>query len=163
MEPKTKVYELLNSLGIRYEVIDHPAAFTIEDLDALEEFRNNSWVAKNLFLRDEKGRRHFLVMLDKHKMADIRSIRAQLGSSHLSFASEERLMRYLKLTKGSVTPMGIMNDEDHSVEVVFDRDLVGRDIIGVHPNDNTATVLLSYSDLYHIIRTYGNPIHIIDL
>jgi Ala-tRNA(Pro) deacylase len=163
LEQKQKVYELLNSLGIKYEVIEHPAAYTIEDLDALEEFKDNPWVAKNLFLRDEKGRRHFLVMIDKHKMADIRSIRAQLGSSHLSFASGERLMKYLKLTKGSVTPMGIINDENHGVELVFDRDLVGREKIGVHPNDNTATVILSYADLYNIIRTHGNTIHIIDL
>lgn len=163
MEPKQKVFDLLDRYQIRYEIIEHPAAYTIEDLDALEEFRDNPWVAKNLFLRDEKGRRHFLVMIDKHKMADIRSIRAQLGSTHLSFASEERLMKYLKLTKGSVTPMGIMNDEKHEVELVFDRDLVGREKIGVHPNDNTATVMLSYQDLYNIIRTHGNTIHIIDL
>jgi Ala-tRNA(Pro) deacylase len=72
-------------------------------------------------------------------------------------------MKYLKLTKGSVTPMGIINDENHGVELVFDRDLVGREKIGVHPNDNTATVILSYADLYNIIRTHGNTIHIIDL
>lgn len=163
MEQKQKVYEMLDKLKISYTVIEHPAAYTIEDLDALEEIKDNPWVAKNLFLRDEKGRRHFLVLIDKNKMADTRSIRAQLGSTHLSFASEERLMRYLKLTKGSVTPMGIINDENHAVEVVFDRDLVGRERIGVHPNDNTATVIMSYHDLYNLIRTHGNTVHIIDL
>jgi Ala-tRNA(Pro) deacylase len=72
-------------------------------------------------------------------------------------------MKYLKLTKGSVTPLGIINDEEKAVEVVFDSSLVDRDQIGVHPNDNTATVMLSYQDLYKIIKAHNNQIHIIDL
>lgn len=163
MEQKKKIYELLDSLGISYQVIEHPAAYTIEDLYSLEEFRDNPWVAKNLFLRDEKGRRHFLVLLDKDKKADLKGLRALLQTSNLSFASEERLMKYLHLTKGSVTPLGIMNDEKKAVEIVIDKDLVGRDKIGVHPNDNTATVILSYVDLHKVIQTHGNVIHIIQL
>jgi Ala-tRNA(Pro) deacylase len=165
MEQKKKVYELLDSYCIKYKVIEHPAAFTIEELNTLEAFKNEEfhWVAKNLFLRDEKGRRHFLVVLDQEKRADLKYIRSLLGTSNLSFASEERLMKYLKLTKGSVTPLGIINDEERSVEIVFDKDLVGREQIGVHPNDNTATVMLSYKDLYHIIQTHGNAVHIIEL
>ncbi len=163
MEQKQKIYELLDQYQISYEVIEHPAAFTIEDLNSLEIFKDNPWVAKNLFLRDEKGRRHFLVVIDKDKKADLKNIRAQLGTSNLSFASEERLMKHLKLTKGSVTPLGIINDENYAVELVIDRDLVGRERIGVHPNDNSATVMLSYTDLNKIIRNHGNTIHIIDL
>lgn len=87
----------------------------------------------------------------------------KIRTSNLSFASEERLMKHLQLTKGSVTPFGIFNDEEIGVEVVFDRSLEGREFIGVHPNDNTATVLLSYADLYHVIQTHGNQINVIDL
>ena len=163
MEQKQKVYELLNNNNIPYEVIEHPAAYTIEDMEALEVFRDNPWVVKNLFLRDEKGRRHFLVVLDKEKKADLKYIREQLGTSNLSFASEERLMKQLKLTKGSVTPLGIMNDETHAVEIVLDSDIIGRNLIGVHPNDNTATLMLSYADLYKVLRMHGNTIHVIDL
>lgn len=163
MEPKKKVYDYLDNMGIRYEVIEHPPVYTIEDMYALELFRDNPWVVKNLFLRDANGKRHFLLVIDHEKQADLKLIRARLGTSGLSFASEERLMRYLKLTKGSVTPFGILNDEDREVELVLDSSLVGREQIGVHPNDNTETVMLSYEDLCKVIRTHGNKLHIIDL
>ena len=163
MEQKQKVYEALEHMQIQYEVYEHPAAHTIEEIDALEIFQDKPWVAKNLFLRDEKGRRHFLIVMDKDKQADLKYIRDQLGTSRLSFASEERLMKHLTLTKGSVTPLGILNDESLAVELAFDKDLVGREMIGVHPNDNTATVFLSYDDLSKFIESHGNQIHIIDL
>jgi Ala-tRNA(Pro) deacylase len=153
----------LKRLGVQYELIEHPAVYTIDEMDALEVFQDNPWVVKNLFLRDEKGRRHFLVVIDKEKKADLKYIRSKLGTSNLSFASEERLMKYLMLTKGSVTPLGIINDEEKAVEVVFDSDLVGRASIGVHPNDNTATVMLSYTDLHMVIQTHGNRLHVIEL
>ncbi len=163
MEQKQKVIEALEQMQIPYEVYEHPAAHTIEEIDSLEIFRDKPWVAKNLFLRDEKGRRHFLIVMDKDKQADLKEIRDQLGTSRLSFASEERLMKHLQLTKGSVTPLGILHDEALAVEVVFDKELVGREIIGVHPNDNTATVFLSYADLSEFIKAHGNQIHIIHL
>lgn len=163
MEQKKKVYEKLDQCNIAYEIIEHPAVFTIEELDTLEVFRDRPWVVKNLFLRDASGKRHFLVVIDKEKKADLKLIRRQLGASTLSFASEDRLMKYLQLTKGSVTPLGIINDEECAVEIVFDHSLVGREQIGVHPNDNTATVMLSYQDLHRLIENHGNQIHIIDL
>lgn len=163
MEQKQRVIEALEHMQIPYEIYDHPAAHTIEEIDSLAIFQDKPWVAKNLFLRDEKGRRHFLIVMDKDKQADLKEIRDQLGTSHLSFASEERLMKHLQLTKGSVTPLGILNDEALAVEVVFDKELVGREIIGVHPNDNTATVFLSYADLSEFIKVHGNQIHMIHL
>lgn len=163
MEQKQKVYEELNRLGISYEIIEHPAVYTIEEMDSLEVFKDKPWVVKNLFLRDANGKRHFLVVIDKDKKADLKLIRSQLGTSTLSFASEDRLMKHLGLTKGSVTPLGILNDDKLSVEVVLDHDLVGREYIGVHPNDNKATVMLSYEELSGLIQSHRNPLHIIEL
>jgi Ala-tRNA(Pro) deacylase len=163
LEQKSKVYEELKRLGIQYTVIEHPAAYTIEEIDSIVDISEARWIAKNLFLRDANGKRHFLVVIDKDKKADLKEIRRQLSASNLSFASEDRLMKYMGLTKGSVTPLGILNDKDHAVEVVFDRDLINREQIGVHPNDNTATVMLSFSDIEKIIRVHGNTMHIIDL
>ena len=162
MEQKQKVYEELGRLGISYEVFDHPAVYTIEEMDSLQMITDKGAIVKNLFLRDANGKRHFLVVLDKEKKADLKQLRVALNSSALSFASEERLMKHLKLTKGAVTPMGILNNQDHSVEVVLDRSLVGRPSIGVHPNDNTSTVFLSYEGLSKVLRSKGNIIHIID-
>lgn len=163
MEQKQKVYHELDQLGIQYQIIDHPAVYTIDEMADLKVFDDKPWVVKNLFLRDANGKRHFLVVLDKDKKADLQNIRRQLGTSTLSFGSEERLIKYLNLSKGSVTPLGIINDTEQVVEVVMDRSLIGRDKIGVHPNDNTATVVLSYADISKVIEAHGNQLHIVDL
>ena len=162
LEQKKKVYEELERLGITYEVFDHPAVYTIEEMDSLPMIADKDAIVKNLFLRDANGKRHFLVVLDKEKKADLKQLRVALNSSTLSFASEERLMKHLKLIKGAVTPFGILNNEDHKVEVVLDSSLVGRASIGVHPNDNTSTVFISYEDLSKVLRAQGNIIHIIE-
>ncbi len=163
MEQREKVFKELDRLGICYQVIEHPAVYTINEMEALEIFQDNPWIVKNLFLRDGGGKRHFLITLSMDKRVDLKELRRQLGTSGLSFASEERLMKYLELTKGSVTPLGILNDKELKVEVVFDSSLVGREKIGVHPNDNTATVMLSYEDLERVIKEHGNDLHIIDI
>ena len=101
----------LDALGIAYEKIDHPAVYTIDEMDNLDiTFKCN--VVKNLFLRDAKGKRHFLVVLDKDKKADLAGIRGQLGCSKLSFASEDRLMKHLQLTKGDNTATVVLSYED---------------------------------------------------
>jgi Ala-tRNA(Pro) deacylase len=162
MEAKEKVYETLNSLGINYEVIDHPAVLTIEDMDKLE-FPPDVDICKNLFVRDEKGKRHFLIVLKKDKRADLKNIASQIGSTKLSFASDERLAKYLKLKQGEVTPLGVINDTNNDVVVVFDKDLMGKKKLGVHPNDNTATVVISYEDLKKVITKNGNDIKFVKI
>ena len=151
---KQKVYDALDGAGIGYERVDHPAVFTIGEMDALDLPHSGS-VVKNLFLRDAKGRRHFLVVLPGHRQADLRTLGEKLGVK-LSFASEERLERYLGLTKGSVTPLGVLNDEDRAVEVIFDQELKNMPLVGVHPNHNTATVFLKTDDLASLIAAHGS-------
>jgi len=116
------------------------------------------YVCKNLFLRDYKGKRHFIVVLDKDKQADLKKMRDQLGTTALSFASEERLQKYLQLSKGAVAPFGIINDTNCAVEVVFDKDLIGKKSLGFHPNENTATVWISFDDIKEVIQQNGNKI-----
>jgi len=160
MTERDKTLQKLNDMNVAYDFMEHPAVYTIDEMDSLGISKD---VVKNLFLRDSKGKRHFLVVLQKEKQADMRSIGEQLGSSRLSFASEDRLERYLKLTKGSVSPLGILNDATHDVEVVFDKDLAGEQHLGVHPNDNTATVWMSFDALHNIVKRNGNVIHFIEL
>lgn len=162
MEQKQKVIDLLDRMKIRYELVNHPAVYTIEDMDALS-LPHAEAVVKNLFLRDAKGKRHFLVVMDKDKSADLKHLRQEIGCTALSFASEERLSRYLGLTKGEVTPFGILNDKEHAVEVFFDKDLAGRPLIGVHPNDNTATVFLSFDDLWRVISDQKSPLGLVEI
>lgn len=162
MNQQEKVFERLNALDIEYQITNHPAVFTIEDMDNLNISQYGD-VCKNLFLRDAKGTRHFLVVLDKDKKADLKSIQRQLGCTNLSFASEERLYKYLQLQKGEVTPLGIINDQDGIVEVVLDNDLAGKNRLGVHPNDNTATIWISFDALKKVIEKNGNKIHFVTI
>lgn len=162
MDKQQQVLDALQELNITYELVRHPAVYTIEEMDALT-LPHKECVAKNLFLRDAKGKRHFLVVLEQSKTADLKHLRQALGSTPLSFASEERLMNHLSLTKGSVTPLGVLNDPEHAVEVVFDSDLIGSTCIGVHPNDNTATVFLSYNDLCRVIERCGNAVSTVEI
>lgn len=158
MDKQQKVFQKLDELNITYEVTNHPPVYTIEEMDDLGISKHGD-VCKNLFIRDAKGKRHFLVVLDKDKQADLKNIREQLGTTGLSFASEERLSKYLNLSKGAVTPLGVVNDEDHLVEVVFDRDLINKQKLGIHPNDNTATVWISFDNLKKLVENNKNTIH----
>lgn len=87
---------------------------------------------------------------------NLKDLREKIGSSRLSFASEERLLKHLGLTKGSVTPLGVINELDTQVEVYFDEDLMSEEIIGVHPNENDATVWLSFKSIKQVIESMGN-------
>lgn len=153
---KQKVYDALAEAGIEYERVDHPPVFTIEEMDALE-LPHPEAVVKNLFLRDAKGKRHFLVVLPGHRQADLRTLGERLGTK-LSFASEERLEKYLGLTKGSVTPLGVLNDENQAVELIFDEELKSMPLLGVHPNHNTATLFLKTEDLIRLVTVRGSKL-----
>lgn len=154
------VLKELTRMEIPYEITRHPAVFTIEELDRLE-LPEGGEVCKNLFLRDAKGRRHSLIVLQKDKKADLRDLQKQIGSTPLGFASQERLWNCLKLSPGSVSPLGILNDENREVAVFFDKDLTFAQRLGVHPNDNRATLWLTFSDLEKVITCHGNPLHFI--
>lgn len=161
-ENKQRALEILNRMGIEFSIDEHPPVYTIEEMDVLGLGENGS-VVKNLFLRDAKGKRHFLVVLSKDKQVDLKKLQDSIGCSKLSFASEDRLNTYLKLTKGAVTPLGIINDEQRCVEVVLDKDLEGEAKLGIHPNDNSATVWLRWDDLVRLINEHGNPVTILDI
>ena len=156
------VYERFSKLGIEYERVDHPAVYTMEEMDSLGIF-NKGVVGKNLFLRDNKGRRHFLVFVYGDKHADLVSIQNELGIKHVSFGSAERLDRFLGLTKGSVSPLGVINDTEAAVEFIIDKEFADYPCVGVHPNQNTSTVWLTFEDLMKVIRENGNKIDFINI
>lgn len=151
------VFERLDSLGIKYEHIEHPSVFTMDEMYALGVF-NKGIVGKNLFLRDAKGKRHFLVFVYGDKHVSLSDIQEKLNISRCSFASAERLYKYLGLTKGSVSPLGVINDKNAAVEFIIDKDFVGCPCVGVHPNRNTATLWMTFDDLLKVIKDNGNSI-----
>ncbi len=160
MYGKQEIRAFLDEKGFAYEWVEHKAVYTIDEMEALglEDMED---IAKNLFLRDQKGKRHFLIVIRANKQANLKELGEKLGIGRLSFASEERLEKYMKLKKGSVTPLGVLNDETCAVEVFFDEDFLKMKKIGVHPNENTASVYLATEDLLQIIRQHGNPLEIV--
>ncbi len=157
MDKKERVLKKLDELNIKYELIDHSPVYTIEEMENLN-LEEKGHIVKNLFLKNSNGKKHYLVVLKSDKKADLKSIRSQIESSALSFASEERLEKHLGLLKGAVTPLGIINDDNHCVNVLIDEDLKNQSIIGVHPNVNTSTVFISYDDMIKFINIFGNEI-----
>lgn len=158
---KQKVYDFLNNQNIKYEVTDHAPVFTMEEMQA-EGIDKLGTICKNLFIRDQKGKRHFLVTADDATRINLKELGTKLEAGKVSFASAERLEKYLGVTTGCVSPLGILNDEENAVTVVLDKKLEGLDRLGVHPNDNTATLFLSFNDLVKAIEAVGNNYIILD-
>jgi len=151
------VCQTLDALGIPFERHEHPAVFTVEQ--ALEHWAGIDAVhCKNLFLRNKKGDRHFLVVAAHSTAIDIAAIAARVGEGRLSFASAERLAAHLGLTPGAVSPFGLINDRSAGVRVLIDSTLRSAARVGFHPNVNTATVVLSFDDFQRFLASRGNPV-----
>lgn len=154
---ETAVVARLTELGVPFTSHHHPPVATVEEASA-------HWAGidathcKNLFLRNQKGDRHYLVVLVASKKADLRAVAAQIGDGKLSFASPERMMSHLGLTPGSVSPFGLINDRDHAVRVVLDRDFQSAARLAFHPNINTATFTVSRADFMKFLEACGNPV-----
>ncbi len=150
------IHQILDDIGIAYQQYDHPPVFTVEE--AAKYDRGHAGHSKNLFLRNKKGNRHFLVVLGADKQVNIRDIADAVGENNLGFASPERLLKYLGLTPGSVSPFGLVNDTAKGVEVIVDNELLKSDNQGFHPNINTSTLILSTEDFKKFLSSTGNKV-----
>lgn len=159
---KEETLKFLDDNGYKYEKIEHEVMHTMEEMEVAGITKMGD-VFKNLFLRNSKGDKHYLVCVKEDVPVDLGKLAIKLGSTRLSFGSPERLDKYLGVTQGSVSPLGILNDESKSVIVVFQQDFMGKERIGVHPNENTATCFLSFKDLKKIIEDHGNKFMCIKL
>ena len=158
---KEEIYQYLKKHQISYEVNEHKAVFNMGELDSVK-LLYPEWDAKNLFVRDDKKRNYYLISVKGDKRVDLKNFRKQLGLRPLSFASADDLMAIMGLTPGSVTPLGILNDIDCKVHFYVDSEFAGN-IIGVHPNDNTATIWIQADQLIHLIREHGNEADIVEV
>lgn len=155
-------YQFLAEHKIEYERHDHPAVYTVEESDRLVPPLPGA-KTKNLFLRDKKGTRHFLVVVPAQKRVNIKALPEVVGSSRLSFGSAQRLKKYLGVEPGAVTLLAIFNDPDHAVEVCIDKDLWESEAFNFHPLVNTATLVISRKDLERFIEATGHEIQISDV
>ncbi len=156
-ENEQKVYEALEQLGIEYTRYEHPPVYTVEEAQKYWKDIEGAH-AKNLFLRNNKGNKHFLVVLEQSKSADLKDLSAKLAAGKLSFASERRLNEHLGLETGAVSPFGIINDQKKAVTLVIDRTLNKKKSVNFHPNVNTATINLSYQDFEKFLKNSGNQV-----
>jgi Ala-tRNA(Pro) deacylase len=147
----------LERLGIVCERHEHPAVFTVEE--ALVHWAGiDATHCKNLFLRNKKGDRHYLVVAEHSTPIDLTALAACLGRGRLSFASADRLRAHLGLTPGSVSPFGLINDRSKAVQVLLDAALRRSGRVAFHPNVNTATIVLAFADFERFLATCGNPV-----
>lgn len=156
------VYQMLESMGIAYEKYDHPPVYTAEEA-AVHWAGIPAKPVKNLFLRNKKGDRHYLVIVGIEKQVDLRTLVKVIGDDRLSFGSPDRLMARLGLTPGSVSPFGLINDKDGSVRVILDADLRQAERLIFHPNDNTASVTISFADFERFLASRPNTVRWIRL
>ena len=152
----------LQALDIRYELFEHPPVHTSDEA-AIHWQAISGAAVKNLFLRNKKGDRHYLVILGIDKQADLRHLVKVIGDDRLSFGSPERLQKYLGVTPGSVSPLGLIHDSTRAVRVIVDSDLRTAEQLIFHPNDNTASLTISGSDFQRFLADRGNSVRWISL
>ena len=153
---KQETYEYLRAHGIPFTVTEHRAVFSMDACDDIQlPYPDDD--AKNLFVRDDKKQHYYLITVKGDKRVDLKAFRKAHGLRNLSFASPDELAALLALTPGSVTPLGLLNDAECRVQLFLDAEFGGQ-IIGVHPNDNTATVWLSADALVSLLRAHGSPV-----
>ena len=162
MDPKNLVISTLNTLTIPYEIYEHKPLPTIEI--AMEVWKDiDSVHCKNLFFRNHKGNRHYLVILDSNYQLDIHDLEKRLKQGKISFASAPRMEKYLGLTAGSVSPFGIINDTENHVHLFLDKNLMTAEKLCFHPNINTASVVLSLPDFLKFLEWSGNSYEFLEL
>lgn len=157
---KQDIYDLLRQQNLWHEITEHKAVYSMADL-ADVEIRYPQYDAKNLFIRDDRKdqRSYYLITVKGEKRVNLKELRRNRGTRPLSFATPEKLKDILGLLPGAVSPLGLLNDVERKVTLLLDDDFMDEDaLIGVHPNDNTATVWLKAKDLVDMVQEHGNPV-----
>lgn len=158
---KEETYQYLKEHNVAFEITEHGAVFNMKELKSVE-LPYPEADAKNLFVRDDKKRNYYMITVKGDKRVDLKDFRRKHELRPLTFASADEMMEIMKLYPGAVTPLGLLNDEEHKVKFFLD-EAFGTGLIGVHPNDNTATIWLQSSDLARIIKEHGNIVEIFDI
>ena len=160
---KQEIYDFIKSRDIWHEITEHEAVFNMEELSKIEVLYPE-YDAKNLFVRDDKKRNYYLITIKGNKRIDLKEFQKNNNTRNLSFASTNDLMNIMGLKHGAVTPLGLLNDKELKVKFYIDKECMkDKHIIGVHPNDNTATIWLKVEDLIEIIQEHGNEVYVVEI
>lgn len=160
---KEEVFDYLSKREIWHEITEHKAVYSMNEIsDVVLPYPEAD--AKNLFVRDDKKRNYYLITVKGNKRVDLKEFRQKHSTRPLSFASENELMEFMGLIPGSVTPFGLLNDRECKVQFFIEDTFFEQPgLIGIHPNDNTATVWLKTDDLISIIKEHGNQVNVVQI
>lgn len=147
LEKEIRVYDLLDSLGIEYYRIDHNPANHFEDCEEIEKVLDNV-LCKNLFLCNRQKTKFYMLMMPADKHFKTKELSSQIGSARLSFAESEYMEKFLDVTPGSVSIMGLMNDKENNVQLLVDEDVLKPEYVGCHPCINTSSIRLKTKDMF---------------
>lgn len=140
------IFTFLSEHNIQYSRVDHPPVYTCKEAEKLVPSMRGIHT-KNLFVRDKKGRNHFLVVVSDTKSVNLKALSSKLGVTNISLGSPSRLQKYLGVEPGAVSLLAIVNDTESAVEVVLDRDIWKDDALQCHPLVNTSTLAINQSDI----------------
>lgn len=148
LEKEIRTYDLLDKLGIVYDRVDHEPAETMEACEAVDAALAPAAICKNLFLCNTQQTKFYLLMIRGDKKFRTKDISKQINSARLSFAPAEYMEKYLDITPGSVSVMGLMNDKEHKVQLLVDEDVMNAEYVGCHPCINTSSLRLKSEDVF---------------
>ncbi|MBS5221146.1 MAG: prolyl-tRNA synthetase associated domain-containing protein [Streptococcus parasanguinis] len=162
MEAYQQVAKKLQELGITYDVVEHPPAFTTEQADSyiegLEGVRT-----KSMFLTNKKKTQYYLLIMDDQKRLDTEDFKDQVGANRIRMASTESLAEKMQLPAGTVSPFGLLNNEEKDILVYFDQDILSEEIMTFHPNTNEKTIFIKTQDLFRFLESIGFNYEILTL
>ena len=162
MNGSKEIYNKLNELNIEFEYHEHPSIPTIE-LAKIYKKNIDATHCKNVFLRNHKGKKHYFIILEQSKNVNIRQLELMLKQGKLSFASDKRLIKYLNVNQGAVSPLGLIFDEENNTTLFIDNELEGEGKLSFHPNVDNASLVISYSNLIKYIEDKGISYKLLDL
>lgn len=155
---KEQIYEYLDNMNIWYEILNHKAVFNMDDISKID-LPYPEADAKNLFVRDDKKKNYYLITIKGNRKINLKEFRKKYNTRPLSFASSDELINILKLEPGSVTPFGLLNDKENKTVLFIDKYFIKLNLIGIHPNDNKATLWIKTSDLISIMKNNGKTVN----
>ena len=162
MDAYQQVANKLHELGITFDVVEHPPAFTTEQADSYIEGMEGVRT-KSMFLTNKKKTQYYLLIMDDKKQLDMNDFKIQVGADRIRMASLNSLAEKMNLPAGTVSPFGLINNEERDIQVYFDKDIVSEDIMTFHPNTNEKTIFVSTTDLFKFLHDLGYSYQVLEL
>ena len=162
MDAYQQVANKLQELGITFDVVEHPPAFTTEQADGYIEGMEGVRT-KSMFLTNKKKTQYYLLIMDDKKRLDMDNFKVQVGADRIRMASLDSLAEKMSLPAGTVSPFGLLNNEEKDIQVYFDKEIINEERMSFHPNTNEKTIFVSTTDLFKFLKVLGYSYQVLEL